>query len=971
MLKYDERGFVYDDGQPNNWADYPLPEPVSEPTAFDVAASRVKKSVKRDNVDLPIDDRDQALLTMRNKLFGANGEERYQLWPEKMVRSAVTLPGQVVSGEVPVVDPTTGRTSQELIERTQDLAGMAGGGSFALGKGAEASLGSAPFLRPALKYKEKIYKAPEGGQHLDALPKELQSIFEQQVMSGEDISNFNFGFINHKGQFLNREKALDYAIKEGLLDPQNAQYGALTSTLMSDSNIAAPLSALAKPNAMGFYSSLERAVGQAKINKATPEQWIGYLKNQPGVKQEEISHVLGELPKEPITKEAMQGIVEQNKVQLVEKVLGDKGEQWQLSYKDGSGTFQRYATKEEAEDAIKSLGAENRMEVKSFVDKTPTKYHSYQLPGASNYKETLLTLPNLKLEQAAQKLKEFESQFKSKPIPFDRQLEHKDLQQAIRDAKTPENNMFTSSHWDEPNVLAHVRTNDRTIKGQKALHIEEIQSDWHQKGRKEGYKDIEAENKANELSKYALTNLNNQLKKVGMSDRDIGSFKSQLEGLVGQKNGYLRGNPVELNKFLDRMENKYGIEVRQLADTYAGTHENVGRTNMINQTTVPNAPFKKSWDELALKRMIVKAAKEGYDAISWTPGEAQAARYDLSKQVEKLQATKNADGTYKLNARPINDAGFTELHGSVPENKLSDYVGKDLAKKIINDKIGIGGAKSYSGIDLKVGGEGMKAFYDKMLVDKANQIGKKYGVRVEQKEIPIKKELPFKGELTIDQNAKNGFWIYNNGKKTDIWFDNKEKALAYINNKDKQQPIHYLSLSPQLKQKALTEGFPLFSSSPILTPVAGDPWKQKETPIVDRSHDVPYLAGSSNDGKTVHIDRRVPETITVGNQTINPAVPLSIHEQTEHTLMTKNKMSYEDAHKIATAREKEWVLSRGLDWKSYESIMDGMLSHIEHENPKSPPNDLYLKPYPHDKQKLLQKNARKYKLTPVQHNPFE
>ena len=34
--------------------------------------------------------------------------------------------------------------------------------------------------------------------------------------------------------------------------------------------------------------------------------------------------------------------------------------------------------------------------------------------------------------------------------------------------------------------------------------------------------------------------------------------------------------------------------------------------------------------------MIKEAADNGYDAISWTPGEAQAARYDLSKQIEKI-----------------------------------------------------------------------------------------------------------------------------------------------------------------------------------------------------------------------------------------------------------------------------------------------------------------------------------------------
>ena len=117
------------------------------------------------------------------------------------------------------------------------MSALAGTGGLA---GADATLGATPFLRPGLKYVGKIYKAnkslAEGGEHLDAIPAHLDDLFRQQAMSGEDISNFNFGFMNHKGQFLDREKALDYAIKEGLIDPQAGKFGALTSTMMADSS---------------------------------------------------------------------------------------------------------------------------------------------------------------------------------------------------------------------------------------------------------------------------------------------------------------------------------------------------------------------------------------------------------------------------------------------------------------------------------------------------------------------------------------------------------------------------------------------------------------------------------------------------------------------------------------------------------------------------------------------------------------
>ena len=136
------------------------------------------------------------------------------------------------------------------------------------------------------------------------------------------------------------------------------------------------------------------------------------------------------------------------------------------------------------------------------------------------------------------------------------------------------------------------------------------------------------------------------------------------------------------------------------------------------------------------------------------------------------------------------------------------------------------------------------------------------------------------------------------------------------------------------------------------------PKRGKLKPItkVDRSHDVPYLSGPSNDGGTMYIDRRVPRTIVVKGKKLDPSIPLRIHEQTEQRLMVGRGMSYEDAHKQATAAERDWVESHGYDWGHYEACMDGLLSSIEHENPKDPPVDLFLKPYPCREKKIIRRD---------------
>jgi len=154
-------------------------------------------------------------------------------------------------------------------------------------------------------------------------------------------------------------------------------------------------------------------------------------------------------------------------------------------------------------------------------------------------------------------------------------------------------------------------------------------------------------------------------------------------------------------------------------------------------------PTSKEWTALALKRIAVKAVEEGYDAIGWTPGEVQADRYDLSQHLTELTVQpafkagtlKRLEGQYSIAG--IKD-GDTVLETVVKEEDLENTIGKDLADRAIKDigaKIAAGDNLpwvQYSGLDLKVGGEGLKIFYDKIVVNVANKLGrlKTWGAKV-------------------------------------------------------------------------------------------------------------------------------------------------------------------------------------------------------------------------------------------------
>ena len=79
---------------------------------------------------------------------------------------------------------------------------------------------------------------------------------------------------------------------------------------------------------------------------------------------------------------------------------------------------------------------------------------------------------------------------------------------------------------------------------------------------------------------------------------------------------------------------------------------------------------------------------------------------------------------------------------------------------------------------------------------------------------------------------------------------------------------------------------------------------------LDRSHDVPYLAGYSRDGKTIYIDRHLPKSFRYRGRDIEVDRYLILHEEVEKTLIDQLDLHYLHAHQIAT-RAEEAAVQRG------------------------------------------------------------
>ena len=65
----------------------------------------------------------------------------------------------------------------------------------------------------------------------------------------------------------------------------------------------------------------------------------------------------------------------------------------------------------------------------------------------------------------------------------------------------------------------------------------------------------------------------------------------------------------------------------------------------------------------------------------------------------------------------------------LPE-QLPEYIGQEASEKLLSQPAE-GTLRSLNNLDLEVGGEGMKGFYDQILPNVFNDLGKPYGARVQ------------------------------------------------------------------------------------------------------------------------------------------------------------------------------------------------------------------------------------------------
>ena len=364
--------------------------------------------------------------------------------------------------------------------------------------------------------------------------------------------------------------------------------------------------------------------------------------------------------------------------------------------------------------------------------------------------------------------------------------------------KTPKSKIaqenFEGSHHEDPNILMHLRVADhKDVEGKSGLLIDELQSDWHQKGRDEGYG-------------KRLVDM------PQMSADEL--YDKHFNDLTPAQKEYLE----EFMKKWDSAEySGADKELDKLTDQYQSwtNKQTIG-------SGVPNAPFKEDWYQLGLKRAIKEAADTGKDRVYLTTGKTQIDRYEheLRANVDSIEYEpyKGDNGELLFEISGVKNGESVISKEELTYKELQDLVGKDMAEKMKNNA-GESLAKErpmrpdwmrLSGDNLSIGGEGMKQYYDKNYINWLKKYAKEHGATVGETRLPVGGKRDFMSLSTEEvykyRNDPEFMKYFNeasNGKDYNSLNDKEfmhawTKALSHMNG----QKVYYLELNPKLRNTA-------------------------------------------------------------------------------------------------------------------------------------------------------------------------
>jgi len=260
---------------------------------------------------------------------------------------------------------------------------------------------------------------------------------------------------------------------------------------------------------------------------------------------------------------------------------------------------------------------------KQYVDET--------LPGGDNYREVVFTWENAPVEHGVQ------------------------------------------DHFDEISQISHALIRNRKLAdGKQTLHVDELQSDLHTKGSRDGYRVPDAEfNRIKQEINPLLEGTPFTFVRHAADDApglayprqgdidgflDLGIFRMYANADATQKNNMFKitSDQISGTRTTESLDPNINVG-KQLLIELGGDRQKFDKfvdtvRPLIDEGQIPNYPFKDDWYVMSLKQLLKDAIDEGADAISVSSSAPIKARYtdQYSKFYETLYDQKIPSAMKKL-----------------------------------------------------------------------------------------------------------------------------------------------------------------------------------------------------------------------------------------------------------------------------------------------------------------------------------
>jgi hypothetical protein len=410
-----------------------------------------------------------------------------------------------------------------------------------------------------------------------------------------------------------------------------------------------------------------------------------------------------------------------------------------------------------------------------------SQYSQYMMPGGSNYRELNIGLEAGSKDKSAGRVRLYEEYInrleeeareirREYPIISERPPEVaariEEISNRIQVASDLRQNAKSNSNYgadawygghfeDDPDLFAQLRLQDyQDVDGMSGTLIDEAQSDMHQKGREKGYKGSRKEIEEKRLE-FGIASANFQ--EQASTIRAFGAY----EGFNELLNDMTLGDDNLFFKRLARKISKHNEEYPQAPIAYPETEAEIAKIKEVVaegrktrelgnegeklEYGIPDAPFKKDWYHVAIRRAIKDAIDNGKDRVYLPTGEALANRYNYANAVDQIAYTERDDGKFNIAFKDFDGRWHSSIgnqnFSNLKPGDLDGILGKEMAKKIregykdsetLPDNVkGAGYSNLIENQSIDVGGKGFKKYYDEtypnFMKKEANDFGAKTG----------------------------------------------------------------------------------------------------------------------------------------------------------------------------------------------------------------------------------------------------